>query len=455
MLAKLFISFNSTHYLTMLPFKHFFLLLTLPTLLVNVMTSCSTSTPKTQITKSAATDSTLTTETVIHLFSGLEGLGNTPEKVTTESLYDNLIHAQFVPSDGFGDMDSYDEYFSNAIKPMETPDTTYIFGAEVKSIQGDTALATVTIRHIYEGENLDNIYQVTLAYTQEGWKIDDYDFGYGSSIKTSLETFIADQRALYRSEEWVKRVNRAISEKHYIPCVMQTLKEIDEYFEEKPMPNDATDISDEELLDLFHAIPGYWGNDKEWKHDTTLMKESFSASTYHLIEQLFDTPELERDGWPDSFWTKYWILSLPEGCYGNSDDSLWIQGCHAEYRNDSLLATIETVYHYWESQVDEPKGFYYYEPMRLYLVKEDGKWVIEDFYCRPHCTRETYKSVQEALPWMKNCIQAYITEIRKELRSDKWKEENNPDKETDPERLKTLQNYLQHVEDYFQKYPDE
>lgn len=439
----------------MLPFKHIVLLLTLPTLLVNVMTSCSTSTPKTQITESATTESTLTTETVIHLFSGLEGLGNTTEKVTTESLYDNLIHAQCIPSDGFGDMDSYDEYFSNAIKPMETPDTTYIFGAEIKSIQRDTALATVTIRHIYEGENLDNIYQVTLAYTPEGWKIDDYDFGYGSSIKTSLKTFIADQRALYRSEEWVKRVNRAISKKHYIPCVMQTLKEIDEYFEEKPMPNDATDISDEELLDLFHAIPGYWGEDDKWKHDTTLMKERFSASTYHLIEQLFDTPELERDGWPDSFWTKYWILSLPEGCYGNSDDSLWIQGCHAEYRNDSLLATIETVYHYWESQVDEPKGFYYYEPMRLYLVKEDGKWVIEDFYCRPQCTQETYKSVQEALPWMKNCIQAYITEIRKELRSDKWKEENNPDKETDPERLKNLQNYLHHVEDYFKKYPDE
>ncbi len=236
---------------------------------------------------------------------------------------------------------------------------------------------------------------------------------------------------------------------------MQTLKEIDEYFEEYPMPNDTKDISKKEILELFHDIPGYWEEGKEWKRDTARMKESFSARTYQLIEQLFETPELEVEGWPDSFWTRGWIRSYPQGCYGNSDDSLWIQGCHAEYRNDSLLATIETVYHYWESQVDEPKGFYYYEPMRLYLVKENGKWVIEDFYCRPHCTRETYKSVQEALPWMKNCIQAYITEIRKELRSDKWKEENNPDKETDPERLKTLQNYLQHVEDYFQKYPDE
>ena len=439
----------------MLPFKHFFLLLTLPTLLVNTMTSCSTSTPKTQITESATTDSTLTTETVIHLFSGLEGLGNTPEKVTTESLYDNLIHAQFVPSDGFGDMDSYDEYFSNAIKPMETPDTTYIFGAEIKSIQRDTALATVTVRHIYEGENLDNIYQVTLAYTPEGWKIDDYDFGYGRSMKTSLETFIADQRALYRSEEWVKRVNRAISEKHYIPCVMQTLKEIDEYFEEKPMPNDATDISDEELLDLFHAIPGYWEKGFAWHCDTALMKERFSASTYQLLEQLFDTPEPEFISNDEGDWAQYWILSYPEG-YNGMDDSLFIVGSHAEQINDSLIATIDLVFHCTNNEGNEvEKGHYYYNPMKLYLIKEKGKWVIEDFYCRlPKGAEELPKSLYGSGPWVKSCINAYINEVRSHILSEGWKEKQSIE-EHDTINQKNLQNYLHHVEEYFKKYPDE
>ena len=137
------------------------------------------------------------------------------------------------------------------------------------------------------------------------------------------------------------------------------------------------------------------------------------------------------------------------------EDSILVQGCHAEYCNDSLIASIEIIYHCWEAQVETPQSLYLYEPMRLYLIKENGKWVIEDFYCRKCSAEETYKSVQEALPWMKNCIQAYIGEIKKKLRSTEWKEENNPDKVTDPVQLEKLQRYLKQVEDYFQKYPEQ
>ena len=431
--------------------KRHILLLMLSALLANTMTSCSPSAPKEQKTEPATTDSTLTAETVICLFNGLEEFGNTPEKVMTDELYHAQLTARFMPSDGFGDMDSYDESSINYdIIPMDAPDTSYIIGAEVKCIKGDTAQATATVRHIYGEHNLDYTHKVILTSTPDGWLINDY-----SDIRAEIETFIAEQRALFRSKEWVKRVNRLISNPHYHPYAMQTLKEIDEYFEEYPMPNDTKDISKKEILELFHAIPGYWEDGKEWKRDTVRMKESFSASTYQLIEQLFETPELEVEGWPDSFWTEGWIRSYPQGCYGNREDSILVQGCHAEYCNDSLIASIEIVYHCREAQVETPQSLYLYEPMRLYLIKENGKWVIEDFYCRKCSAEETYKSVQEALPWMKNCIQAYIGEIKKKLRSTEWKEENNPDKVTDPVQLEKLQRYLKQVEDYFQKYPEQ
>ncbi|MBQ7238804.1 MAG: hypothetical protein IJS20_08435 [Bacteroidales bacterium] len=372
-----------------------------------------------------------------------------PREVMTPELKTLYEEAYALPNEAFGELGNL-EQIAYSLNPYQDYDTTIVVCDAITMKGEEKAVADIILTILGHEKR----HQFTYKRCDGEWLIDDYITAQNESYRALLTVFIASQRRYFRSNEWTESIKKKLEEENQEEIVKETLKEVEEYFKRYPAPNDVA-LEENIILDLFHAIPGYWEKGFAWHCDTALMKERFSASTYQLLEQLFDTPELERDGWPDSFWTKYWILSLPEGCYGNSDDSLWIQGCHAEYRNDSLLATIETVYHYWESQVDEPKGFYYYEPMRLYLVKEDGKWVIEDFYCRPQCTRETYKSVQEALPWMKNCIQAYITEIRKELRSDKWKKENNPDKETDPERLKNLQNYLQHVEDYFQKYPDE
>ena len=436
-------------------FPHHYLYSVALTVLASAITSCSGTSNKTS-TENTPDGSTLTPEKVISLFKGVDEFDNTPEKVMTPQLYALYHDACEIPSDGFGDMDTWCVSRIDLIT-IDDFDSLFISDAKIESIQGDTALATVTLRFIIGQEKndfFDDSLSVTLAKNQSQWLIDDYD--YSGSLREKLINYIENQRQLFRSKKWPTIINKYyLKYNGYYHTVAQTLKDIDQYFKKYPMPNDATDISDEEILDLFHAIPGFWDNDSEWICDTVKMKKCFSDSTYRLIDHLMHTPTTDFEGIPSDLWVCHWVRSRPGGEYDPLDDEMSVMGCHAEYINDSLIAQIELIYKNAKTPeyVEDADSHYYYDPMRLYLIRENGKWVIQDFYNRG-LNVNLSSTVQNAGPWTTNCIRAYIQEVRSFLRSDQWKEENRNILQTsDSTTLEKAKKYLESIEQYFELYP--
>ena len=155
-----------------------------------------------------------------------------------------------------------------------------------------------------------------------------------------------------------------------------------------------------------------------------------SATTHQLYRDAWAVPEDNIiDVGNRELYLSYFIL-------GYVADSVGVESLSLFSRNDSTLAKVITRTYYddksWDGVVD------------LYLVEENGQWVIDDF--KEYCVAPT------SYIYLKQYLRNYIEEHRRYFRSEEWKSfvenaRNNGFSAAADERLKE-------IDEYFAKYPD-
>lgn len=155
-----------------------------------------------------------------------------------------------------------------------------------------------------------------------------------------------------------------------------------------------------------------------------------SATTHQLYRDAWAVPEDNIiDVGSQGLYLSYFIL-------GYVADSVGIESLSLFPRNYSTLeAKVITRTYYGE---EEPiKG-----TVDLYLIEENGQWVIDDF--KEYCVAPT------SYIYLKQYLRNYIEEHRRYFRSEEWKSlvERTRNEGFDVDEK------LQEIDNYFRKYPD-
>ena len=169
---------------------------------------------------------------------------------------------------------------------------------------------------------------------------------------------------------------------------------------------------------LFRGIPFALA-----EFDWEMSERSLSQEIYQLFRAALDIPELPEVDNP-SEWMHYIIT-------GQDYDTLFVDNADIQQHGDSATAqiTYKTI-----SQFDDSRS------KTLQLIKEKGRWVIDDF---------TFQNEESSV---KRMLKSHIEERRQYYLSDEWIKEKNKMLQ-DSNYMEMVKDLSLELEDYFKKNP--